>query len=43
MSARDPRVIGGVAAWAAATGILPAYTAARNGLRLNPAAVLREE
>jgi putative ABC transport system permease protein len=43
MSARDPRVIAGVAALAGASGILSSYTAARNGLRLDPAAVLRED
>jgi predicted permease len=43
MSARDPRVIAGVAALAAATGILSSYAAARSGLKVDPAAVLREE
>ena len=41
MSARDPRVILGVAAAAAATGVLSSYLAARAGLVVSPAAVLR--
>ena len=43
MSARDPRVIAGVAAMAATTGVLSSYVAARAGLVVNPAAVLRED
>jgi putative ABC transport system permease protein len=43
MNARDPRVLSGVAALAAATGVLASYAAAKNGLRVDPAAVLRED
>jgi predicted permease len=43
MSARDPRVILGVAAAALTTGVLSSYLAARAGLVMNPAAVLRED
>jgi ABC-type antimicrobial peptide transport system permease subunit len=43
MSAHDPRVITGVAAAAAMTGVLSSYLAARAGLAVNPAAVLRDE
>jgi predicted permease len=43
MSARDPRVIAGVAVVAATTGVLSSYVAARAGLVVNPAAVLRED
>jgi hypothetical protein len=43
MSARDPRVIAGFAAVAAMTGVLSSYVAARAGLVVNPAAVLRED
>ena len=43
MSARDPRVIMGVATAAVMTGVLSSYLAARAGLVVNPAAVLRDE
>ena len=43
MSARDPRVLLGVAAAAVTTGVLSSYVAARAGLVVNPAAVLRDE
>ena len=43
MSARDPRVIGGVAAMTAAIGVAASFVAARSGLLVNPAAVLRDE
>jgi hypothetical protein len=43
MSARDPRVIGGVAAVTAAIGLAASLIAAKSGLLVNPAAVLRDE
>ena len=41
--ARDPLVIGAVLALVAAAGALAAAAAARQGLRINPAAALRED
>ena len=43
MSARDPRVIGSVAAATAAIGLAASLIAAKSGLLVNPAAVLRDE
>ena len=43
MSGRDPRVVVGVGALAGATGLLASFVAARVGLAVNPAAVLRED
>jgi putative ABC transport system permease protein len=43
MSARDPRVIGGVAAATAGIGLAASFIAAKSGLMVNPAAVLRDE
>ena len=43
MSARDPRVIGGVAAVTAAIGLAASFIAAKSGLLVNPASVLRDE
>jgi putative ABC transport system permease protein len=43
MSARDPRVIGGVASATAVIGFAASFIAARSGLLVDPAAVLREE
>ena len=43
MSARDPRVIGGVAAVTAAIGLAASFVAAKSGLLVNPATVLRDE
>ena len=43
MSGRDPRVVVGVAALAGVTGLLASFAAARVGLAVNPAAVLRED
>jgi putative ABC transport system permease protein len=40
---RDPEVIAAVAAIMAVAGILSCFTAVRRGLRLDPAAALREE
>ena len=41
--ANDPLVIASVAAVVAAVGVLASATAARQGLRINPAAALRDE
>jgi ABC-type antimicrobial peptide transport system permease subunit len=41
--ARDPLVITGIAALVGAVGMLASATAARHGLRINPAAALRDE
>ena len=43
MSARDPLVIGGVAAVTAAIGLAASLVATRSGLVVNPAAVLRDD
>jgi hypothetical protein len=43
MSGRDPRVVAGVAALAGVSGILASFAAARVGLAVDPAAVLRED
>ena len=41
--ARDPRIIGLVAAIVGSVGIATAFAAARRGLTIDPAAALREE
>jgi ABC-type antimicrobial peptide transport system permease subunit len=43
MSARDPAIVSGVAALAIITGILSSFSAARTGVSVDPAAVLRDE
>jgi ABC-type antimicrobial peptide transport system permease subunit len=41
--ASDPLVIASVVALVGAVGVLASATAARHGLRINPAAALRDE
>ena len=43
MSARDPAIVSGVAALAIITGILSSFSAARTGVSVDSAAVLRDE
>ena len=43
MSARDPAIVSGVSALAMITGILSSFSAARTGVSVDPAAVLRDE